>query len=52
MRHLKSLREFLDALRAIGELQELDCEADWNLETGLSRGARWNCVRQRLRSIV
>ncbi|MBV8842043.1 MAG: UbiD family decarboxylase [Bryobacterales bacterium] len=34
MRHLKSLREFLDALSAIGDLQEIDCEVDWNLEMG------------------
>lgn len=34
MRHLKSLREFVDALRAIGDLQEIDREVDWNLEMG------------------
>ncbi|MBV8732542.1 MAG: UbiD family decarboxylase [Acidobacteriia bacterium] len=34
MKHLKSLREFLDALRVIGELQEIDREVDWNLEMG------------------
>ncbi len=34
MTHLKSLREFLDALRAIGDLQEIDREVDWNLEMG------------------
>lgn len=32
--HLKSLREFLDALRAIGELQEVETAVDWNLEMG------------------
>ena len=34
MKHLKSLREFLDALKEIGELQEIDREVDWNLEMG------------------
>src|SRR5215469_3769420 len=33
-KHYKSLREHLDALRAIGELQEVDREVDWNLEIG------------------
>ncbi len=34
MKHLKSLREFLDALRELGDLQEIDREVDWNLEMG------------------
>jgi 4-hydroxy-3-polyprenylbenzoate decarboxylase len=34
MSRLKSLREFLDALREIGELQEIDAQVDWNLEMG------------------
>src|SRR5215467_7383811 len=34
MQHLRSFREFLDALRAIGELQDIACEVDWNLEMG------------------
>lgn len=34
MKHLKSLREFLDALRRIGELHEIEREVDWNLEMG------------------
>lgn len=34
MKHLKSLREYLDQLKAIGELQEIDAEVDWNLEMG------------------
>lgn len=33
-KHLKSLREYIDALKAIGELQEIDPEVDWNLEIG------------------
>jgi hypothetical protein len=33
-KHYRSLREHLDALRAIGELQEIDQEVDWNLEIG------------------
>jgi 4-hydroxy-3-polyprenylbenzoate decarboxylase len=34
MRHLKSLREFVDALSAIGEVQSIDAEVDWKLEIG------------------
>src|SRR5262245_42292961 len=34
MEHLKSLREYIDTLKAIGELQEIDREVDWNLEMG------------------
>jgi UbiD family decarboxylase len=34
MRHLKSLREYLDALSEIGELQPIDTQVDWNLEIG------------------
>jgi UbiD family decarboxylase len=33
-RHLSSLREYLDALRDLGELQEVAHEVDWNLEIG------------------
>ncbi len=32
--HLKSLREFLARLQAIGDLQEINAEVDWNLEMG------------------
>jgi 3-octaprenyl-4-hydroxybenzoate carboxy-lyase len=32
--HYRSLREHIAALRAIGELQEIDQEVDWNLEIG------------------
>jgi UbiD family decarboxylase len=32
--YLGSLREYLDALREIGELVEIDCEVDLNLEIG------------------
>ena len=32
--HYKSLREHIEALRAIGEVQEVDQEVDWNLEIG------------------
>jgi 4-hydroxy-3-polyprenylbenzoate decarboxylase len=34
MRHLKCLREYLDELRALGEVQDVDIEVDWNLEMG------------------
>jgi 4-hydroxy-3-polyprenylbenzoate decarboxylase len=34
MNHLKSLREYIDALKALGEVQEIDAEVDWNLEMG------------------
>jgi UbiD family decarboxylase len=34
MKHLKSLREFIDALGQIGEVQSIDKEVDWNLEIG------------------
>lgn len=34
LKHLKSLREYIDALKAIGEIQEIDKEVDWNLEIG------------------
>ncbi len=33
-RHFGSFREYVDALRAIGEVQEIDREVDWNLEMG------------------
>ncbi len=32
--HLKSLREFIDALTEIGAVQPIDVEVDWNLEIG------------------
>lgn len=36
--HLKSLREYLDALKKIGELQEINQEVDWDLEmSGITR---------------
>jgi 4-hydroxy-3-polyprenylbenzoate decarboxylase len=34
MRRLKDMREYIAALREIGELQEVDSEVDWNLEIG------------------
>lgn len=34
MRHLKSLREFIDELEKIGDVQRIDKEVDWNLEAG------------------
>src|SRR5262245_14251431 len=34
MRHLKSLRDYLDELKALGEVQEIDACVDWNLEMG------------------
>ena len=33
-KHIKSLREYIDALKALGEIQEIDKEVDWNLEIG------------------
>jgi UbiD family decarboxylase len=33
-KHLRSLREFLDELAAIGDVQPIDREVDWNLEMG------------------
>ncbi len=33
-RHLKSLREYIDALAEIGEVQPIHKEVDWNLEIG------------------
>src|ERR1700677_2191930 len=32
MKHIKSLREYMDALKELGELQEIDKKVDWNLE--------------------
>ncbi len=32
--HHRSLREYVEALRSIGELQEIDQQVDWNLEIG------------------
>ncbi len=32
--HLRSLRDYLTALRNIGDLQPIDVEVDWNLELG------------------
>ncbi len=32
--HLKSFREFIDALAKIGEVQEIDTDVDWSLEMG------------------
>ena len=34
MRHIKSFREYIEALKAIGEVQEINHEVDWNLEIG------------------
>jgi len=34
MTHLRSLREFLDELDRIGDLQTIETEVDWNLEAG------------------
>ena len=33
-KHIKSLREYIDALKSLGEIQEIDKEVDWNLEIG------------------
>ena len=34
MRHFRSLREYVEALREIDEIQEIEVEVDWNLELG------------------
>jgi UbiD family decarboxylase len=34
MKHLHSLRQYIDELKALGEIQEIDAEVDWNLELG------------------
>lgn len=34
MNHLRSLREYIDALQALGDVQPIDLEVDWNLELG------------------
>lgn len=34
MKHIPSLREYIDELKALGEIQEIDTEVDWNLEMG------------------
>jgi UbiD family decarboxylase len=34
VQHLQSLREFIKALEAIGEVQPIESEVDWNLEIG------------------
>ena len=34
MEHFASLREYIAALHAIGEIQEIDAQVDWNLELG------------------
>jgi 4-hydroxy-3-polyprenylbenzoate decarboxylase len=34
LKHIKSLREFVAELDAVGEIQQIDAEVDWNLELG------------------
>ncbi len=34
MKCANSLREYIDRLKEIGEIQEIDQEVDWNLEIG------------------
>ena len=34
MKQFASLREYITALREIGEIQEIDAEVDWNVEMG------------------
>ena len=34
MKHLRSLREFIDELDSIGEVQHIDTRVDWDLEIG------------------
>ena len=33
-RHFGSFRDYVEALKAIGEIQEIDQPVDWNLEMG------------------
>jgi 4-hydroxy-3-polyprenylbenzoate decarboxylase len=33
-KHIKSLREYIDTLSALGEIQQVEREVDWNLEIG------------------
>ncbi len=32
--HIKDLRQFIEKLQAIGDVQEIEREVDWNLEMG------------------
>ncbi|MHB8348739.1 MAG: UbiD family decarboxylase [Acidiferrobacterales bacterium] len=34
MKHLRSLREYIDELKALGDIQPIDAEVDWRLEIG------------------
>jgi UbiD family decarboxylase len=34
MNHLRSMRDYVEALKEIGEVQEIDAEVDWKLEIG------------------
>src|SRR5436309_15599008 len=34
MKHVKCLREYIEALRALGDVQDIDVEVDWSLEMG------------------
>jgi UbiD family decarboxylase len=34
MKHIKSLREYIEVLKSLGEIQEIDKEVDWSLEIG------------------
>src|SRR6202051_5117633 len=34
MNRIRSLREYVERLKALGEIQEIDVEVDWNLEMG------------------
>src|SRR6266571_2239719 len=34
MQRLRSMREYVERLNALGEIQEIDIEVDWNLEIG------------------
>src|SRR5260370_33754465 len=34
MNRLRSLRDYVDRLQALGEIQEIDVEVDWHLEMG------------------
>src|SRR5580700_2551906 len=34
MQRLRSLRDYIDRLKGLGEVQEIDVEVDWHLEMG------------------
>ena len=43
MNRVRSLREYVEQLKLLGEIVEIETEIDWNLELGASRGGVTNC---------